>query len=249
MAAMMVGAWFIRRVPERKILPPEKSLYHRLRDAVAVPSVRSYVIFLGVRSIVGGLPAGFGIVMLKLRGMDDNMVLWMIPVAAVGHMVGLNLWAGIVDRHGSRPVITIATLAQALLGLSWLMLPYDHTMLIVWAVLFFVAAGFLDGAFMMGRTQAMMDAIPTHCQADGFTLGNISMAVFAAIGAYAGTLCFEPLTAAPDSIFGVDYRLVYLSGVQACLIGTWIASRRLTRYHRETPTSVLMGRVLEWVVG
>ena len=249
MVAMAVGSSYMRKVPERRLDPPKAGLFNRLVQAARVPSVRSFLVFLATRSVIGGLPAAYWVVMLKSRGLTDNFVIWMIPVAAAGHMAGLTLWANVVDRHGSRPVLTISIFGHAALGLAWLLMPLGLGPVIVWASAFFLAGGFLDGAFMMGRTQAIMDAIPPHCQADGFALGNVTMAVFAGLGAYVGTVAFEPLIAAPAMIAGIDQRLIYLAGVQMCLVGSWVASRRLTRYHRETPTSELMDRVLEWIVG
>ncbi len=248
-SAMVYGSWHIRRVPERRFTPPDAGVFTRLRRALRVPSVRHYVQFVSLRSLIGGLPAAYWVIMLKAHGLTDNFIIWMIPVVAVGHVVGLNLWANVVDRHGSRPALTISIFGYAAVGLAWLAMPSGLAPVIAWSVLFYLAVGFFDGAYMMGRTQAIMDAIPAHCQADAFTLNNVAMALFAALGAYIGTVALDPMTVAPGAIAGVDFRLIYLAGVQLCTMGVWLASRRLTHYHRETPTSVLMDRVLEWFVG
>jgi hypothetical protein len=248
-AGASFSAWFMRVVPERRIAVPRTGLFRRLLEAAKVPSVRSYTIFLSAHDFVIMLPYAFWVVMLKARGLPDNQIMWLVPVAALGHMAGLNLWARMVDKHGSRPVVSTTTIAEALLGLAWLFLPARGTPLLVWAVAFNLVWGLLDGGFLMGRTQAMMDAIPTFCQMDGFTLATLLAAVGGALGSLVGAVWFQWLTDAAPVFGGMDQRLVYLAGTQVCLIGVWLASRRLARYAHETPTSRLMGEVWRRLVG
>jgi hypothetical protein len=240
MLAMVLGARFMSGVPERAAANAAKGLLASLREAMAVPSVRRYVAFVVTRDFTIGLAWSFWVVLWKARGMPASHIVWLTVVAAVGNVIALRTWGKIADRYGSRPVLSSTLLAEAALGLGWFFMPTTGTSLLLWAVAFNLVWGFLQGGFLMGRTHAMMKAVPTACQVYGFTLISLASGLAAATGALGGGSIFEWLPRALPRLWGTDTRVVYFAAVHASFVGVWLMSRRLSGYEQQTPTRRLM---------
>jgi hypothetical protein len=73
--------------------------------------------------------------------------------------------------------VTLSVVGSAILGLGWLALPGESWALTIggvkiggvmaWAVAFYLLWGFVEGGILMGRTTAMLVAVPSVYQADG----------------------------------------------------------------------------------
>jgi hypothetical protein len=135
------------------------------------------------------------------------------------------------------------------LGLAWLLLPNAVTHaagtglfgqfaamwpLMLWAIAFYMLWGFFQGGFLMGRTQFLLDAVPTRYQADGFTMVNLAMAAGGGLGALVGGLGFNWLTVHKAVLLGFDGRVLYLAAGQLLLITLWRAKTQLTGHDEQT---------------
>ena len=253
LVAMVLGTLWMRNLPQRPVNAPDVGLGLRLRLAARSPAVRRYLLFLLVFMIVASMFASFAMVLLTAKdknpfpALPEGFVLSMIAVAAVGHMLSLRFWGHMVDRHGSRGANTLSLVGSGLLGLAWLLLPTEQTLLMTWAILFYLTWGFFEGGSLMGRTHAMLRAVPDVYQADCFTLMTLVGAIGGAIGACAGGWIFGFLTtytASADLPHFWDPRKFYLAIVQLGFLASWLLSRRLVGHANQTPTRDL---VSEWV--
>jgi len=242
--ATALGAWFLKGLPERPAPPPTAGIFSHLLDAARLAPVRSYVIFTFAYWLIVSLAAPFWVVMLKSYGLPDSQVVWLGAIAAVGNMSLLKGWGNLVDRHGPRSAITLTLVGGAVLGFAWLLAPAHKGLLLLWAVPFFLVYGFLEGGLLMGRTKAMLAAIPNSHQAYGFTLALLTASAGAMVGAFAGGAAFDRLTRSGLTGGPFDVRLVYLAAAQLALLGVWAMSMRLSGYEAQTPTRSVMRALL-----
>lgn len=252
LGAILIGTWFMRHIPERPSGVPRVGLGLRLRLAFRTRSVRAYLIYICAFCMVIAMLWPFWVVMLKSRGLPERFVMWMLALAAIGHVMGLKLWAWMVDRHGGRPSIALSVVGLGLLGLAWLTLPWGHNALIVWVIAYYLLFGFLDGGSLMGRTWAMMRAIPDVYQADGFTLVTIFGAIGGAVGALIGGAAFDKIDRLAKAGFFpsfIDGPAVYLCLVQLGLIGVYLLSRKLWGHEKQTPARHLLAQAWRGLVG
>jgi len=249
MVALAFGAWFLRQVPERATPPAAESLLGQFAAAWRVPSVRRYTAFVCVRDFTITLAWSFWVVLLKARGLPDNQVVWLTVVAAVGNVLFLRGWGRLADRHGSRPVLSFTLIAEAIIGLAWLLLPDEAGDVMWWALGYYFLWGFLQGGFLMGRTHAMIRAVPVACQACGFVLIDLASSAAAAVAALLAGGIFQWLTSHEVRWQGLDGRTLYFAAVQMSFLGVWLVSRRLSGYEQQTPTRQLMNLVWRRVMG
>ncbi len=237
--ALAAGGWMIRRVGQGSYQPPDVSLLLRLRLAGRSASIRRYLWFVLQHTFIIALAAPFWVVILKDRNMPSGYVVWLGTIAALGHLAGLRLWAWMVDTHGGRAVLTLSSLGTAALGGAWLLLPDGQTPMMVWGAAFFLLWGFLEGGILMGRTWTMMIAVPAVYQADGLTLGIISMAAGGSLGSLLGGAAFTYFESCPR-LLGHDATAVYLAAAQCLVVLTFVSSRRLRGHGDQTPTRQLL---------
>jgi hypothetical protein len=240
----LAAAYFMRQVPERLLTVRGNGLLFRMRLAMRVRSVRAYLRLVVQSFFTEGLIMPFFVVMIRARGLPDSYIVLMGAAAAVGHVIGLGLWARSVDTHGGRPALGLTLVGVAIQGLAWLAIPTVPSgatgllaiwKLLVWAMGFYLLWGFFRGGFLMGRTQFLLDAIPHRFQADGFTLISLAEAAGGALGAFLGGLIFNWLTVHPVSLAGIDGRALYLAAVQLAMVAVWPAKKGLTGHAEQTP--------------
>ena len=85
--------------------------------------MRAYAFFIMARTAVLSATFPLWVVALTDWGLPVSYFVWMTPVQAMGYMAGLHGWGRMVDRHGSRSVLTITLILQAAMAPAWLFLP------------------------------------------------------------------------------------------------------------------------------
>ena len=238
-ATLLTLPW-IRGIGERVGEQPDGGLARRLWQTLRYSAMRRYALYALVRAWLLAASQPFWIVVLTDRGMPAGIFVWMTAVGALGNVCGLHAWGRLVDRHGSRPLLTITLVAEAVLGLAWLGLPGGVLWSTAWAVGLYLAWGALEGGNQMGQSRAMMDAVPAGLQAEGFTLAMYVSALGGVCGGLAGGLVFLGLGA--YELSGWEPRLVYLAGVQLALLGLWGLSTLLAGYRDQTSVRALWRR-------
>jgi hypothetical protein len=247
MAAMSVAAWLLRIVPERPVIPQENGLLMRLGDALGVRSLRRFLAFISARTFVATLSTSFWVVLLTANGVPANAMVWFGAVAAFGNVCGLQRWGRLVDDHGSRAALAITILPQALIGLAFLAFPGRGPLLIWWAVSFYLVWGVFEGGYLMGQTRAMLDAVPTTIQAEGFALVSYASGLGGMAGGFLGGVLFQQATAHSQHVLGFDSRTLYLAGVHLCFLLAWLLSTRLSGHADQTPARRLVKKALQRV--
>jgi len=248
-AALLGGAWSIRRVPETPRAAPDAGLLLRLRLAARARTVRPYLRFIFLYMFLYGLITPFWVVMYKRYGLGDGEIVVMMSLVALGNVGSLLLWGRMVDAHGGRAALSLSLVLQGVMGLAWLGLPAGGSALLVWAGAYSLLWGFAESGCQMGRTSAMFRAVPAAYQADSFMLTMLASAAGGAAGAMIGGRVLAALTGAGAFVAGLDARLVVLAGAQVCILGAYLASRRLTGHAVETPARVVMVGLLRRVIG
>jgi hypothetical protein len=234
LATAMAAVWLLRHVPERQITVRQSALMVRLRLASRVPSVRAYLALIVQYSFTTALMAPFMVLMLRQRGFPNGAIVWMDAIAAIGNVAGLQMWARTVDRHGARPALSITVAGLSVLGLAWVLMPSGLALLATWGVTFYLLWGFLQGGFLMGRTPALLEAIPVRYQADGFALINLGVAAGGATGSFLGGAIFDWLTRNPVTLWGLDGRAIYMAAAQLLLLALWPVKTRLADHDKQT---------------
>lgn len=249
-AAMLAGAYFMLKIPERPDAAKEIGLFLRLRLAARARSIRPYLTFVGLYGMMLGLATPFWVVMLeKGRHLPVNYIVWIVAVAAVGNVVGLKTWGNLVDRHGGRALMGATLAAEAVLGLAWLFLPVGQAAMVVWGVCFYAIWGFLEGGCLMGRTAAMMKAVPAVYQADGFTLVTLAGGAGGSLGSLLGGFCFDWLIRHPRFLAPLEATTLYLALSQLGLLAAWLMRSRLAGHHQQTPARLLLAAGFRRLLG
>jgi hypothetical protein len=247
MASMAIAAWLLRGVPERPIAAQDAGLWNQLREALGVRSIRRFLAFISARTFVATLSTPFWVVLLTANGVPANAMVWFGAVAAFGNVCGLQRWGRLVDDHGSRAALAITILPQALIGLAFLAFPGRGPLLIWWAVSFYLVWGVFEGGYLMGQTRAMLDAVPTTIQAEGFALVSYASGLGGMAGGLLGGILFQRATGHSQHVLGFDSRTFYLAGVHLCFLLAWLLSTRLSGHADQTPARRLVKKALQRV--
>ncbi len=243
MAALGIGIWFLRPVPELPTKVSEQGLIHRFGLVLAEKPSRNFLIYSLLQAILTGLFFPFWVVKLNSQGLGSSYVVWLTSAIALGQVVFTRTWGRLTDDHGSRSVLTLSIIPQALLGLAWLVLPSGKNELLVWGVIFHLIYGFLVGGMLMGQTLAMMNAIPLKIQVDSFTFLQFVGAIGGAIGAFLGGSAFQFLSTSPIKIGPVDGQQLYLAVTQMGLLLMWVSTLFFKGRAEETPTRQLINSI------
>ena len=233
------AAWLMRGIAERPLPKPETGFWQRILAAGRRPSLRRYGLYAMVHSLLSAASMPFWVVVLTGRGMGAMYFVWMTSVAALGNLGGLLWWGRLVDAHGSRPVLTITLLAQALLGLAWLGLPSQPLWLLAWATPVYLMWGMLQGGIQMGENRAMVDAVSSTHQGEGFTLAIYASALGGGLGGLLGGFAFQWVNQLPPTAAGWEPTLLYLAALQLAMAGAWYLSTFLSGYEQQTSLRTL----------
>lgn len=225
------GALLTRGIAEQLQPPPTEGLLRRLRQVAAEPPMRAYALFIMARTAVLSATFPLWVVALTDWGLPVSYFVWMTPVQALGYMAGLHGWGRMVDRHGSRGMLTITLILQAALAPAWLFLPAGLPWITLWAGVVYFLWGALDGGHQMGQSRAMLDAVSTDYQAEGFAIAIYASALGGFVGGIGGGACFQWA----DALAGPRGPLFYLATAQLAFVATWLLSTRLAGYCEQTP--------------
>jgi len=224
-AAVALGAMFIRGAAECPLPVHTTNLPTRIVNLLRVPASRRFLLFLAVRTGILTAATPFWVVMLTERGMPASYLVWLTAIAAAGNIIGLHRWGRMVDKYGSRPVLTLTMLPESLLGAAWFFLPTAHWPLLAWAAGLYLLWGACESGFLMGYTRAMLDAIPREQQGEGFAIISYTAAIAGAVGGFLGGIGFQwTLSHGAGTAFSGPF---YLAGIQFLLVIAWVLSRRL----------------------
>jgi hypothetical protein len=223
--ALGAGATWIRDVVERQLPPSRGGLASRVGRTMAVPAIRRYCAYLGVRTFVYGASFPFWVVALTERGLPVSQFVWMTSVLAGGQIVSLWFWGQLVDRRGFRPVYTRAYAGFTALSAAWLWMPDGGAALLLWAVPVFLLSGILEAGSQMAQSRAMVDAVPDDLQVEGFAVVIYASALGGGLGGLLGGVAFQHVS--HSGALGLDGTVAYLAATQLAFALPWLLSRRL----------------------
>ena len=229
---MGVGAIIIRKIPEVKPVDSSIGVLRRLISALRVPSIRQFCFYVASQSFFRVLAQPFWIVLLSARGLPVAYIVWSRALLSLGQAIGLPAWARLSDRHGSKPVLSATLLPYAFMGIAWLFLPNALPALLVWAVVFFVICGTIQGGMHIADTRAMFQSIPKSKQLEGFVAVEYISATVGGIGGIIGGILFGAISGGKIPLATPT---TYLCLIQALTIISWFASTRF-EVHAEQPS-------------
>ncbi len=232
----LASAFFARGVAEKAQPAINEGLLPRLRQVVAEPPMRAYAFFIMARTAVLSATFPLWVVALTDWGLPVSYFVWMTPVQALGYMAGLQGWGRMVDRHGSRGVLTITLILQAAIAPAWLFLPSGLPWIALWASTIYFLWGALDGGHQMGQSRAMLDAVSKEYQAEGFAIAIYASALGGFVGGITGGTLFQWAPA----LAGAKGPLFYLTAAQLTFVATWLLSTRLAGYREQTSVRCLL---------
>jgi hypothetical protein len=220
---LLLAAWWIRSIPERPMPPTQISLWRRVRQVVAVPAIRQFCLYLGIRVFLHSASFPFWVIVLTERGMPVSQFVWMTSFLAVGQLATLWFWGQLVDRRGPRLALRLPLVSIVLLAAMWLWLPDGSWSLLIWAAILHLAWGALEAGLQMGQSRVMVDAVPDDLQGEGFAVVIYASAIGGALGGLFGGLAFEHV-----ATLGIDHA-DYMALLQVMTILPLFLCLRFTR--------------------
>ncbi len=230
------GAFLARGVAEKAQLVINEGLLPRLSQVITEPPMRAYAFFIMARTAVLSATFPLWVVALTDWGVPVSYFVWMTPVQALGYIAGLRGWGRMVDRHGSRSVLTITLILQAAMAPAWLFLPSGLPWIALWSSTIYFLWGALDGGHQMGQSRAMLDAVSKEYQAEGFAIAIYASALGGFVGGITGGSLFQWAPA----LAGARGPLFYLTAAQLTYVATWLLSKRLAGYREQTSVRCLL---------
>ncbi len=241
LVANLLIVLLVRRVSEAPRTHQQPGHVRRLMALAQLPAMRRYELFAACNGFVIAAILPFWVVALTRAGMGAIYFVWMTSVGALGYVLALHGWGRLVDTWGTRVPLTLALLAKATLGLMWLALPVEPTAVILWATVLFFLWGVLESGANLGQNRAMVDAVSSEFQAEGFALAITAAAIGGAAGGLMGGLAVQQLSDVDGARWAPLH--LYLCGGQLALIGVWFLSRFLNGY-RDEPTLAVAAKRL-----
>jgi hypothetical protein len=210
--ALLVGAVWIRRVSELPALPTKANLTTRMRQTFAVAAVAEYSRYQLLRAFFHSACFPFWVIALTERGLPVSQFVWMSSVLAGGQIVSLWFWGRVVDRRGYRPALLPCLAGLSVLSAAWFILPTGGLGILLWASVVYLLWGVLEAGVQMGQSRAMVDAVPTDLQAEGFAVIMFASALGGGAGGLLGGFLFS--AASSYSMGGLDGDILYLAIIQ-----------------------------------
>jgi len=133
-------------------------------------------------------------------------------VLAGGQIVSLWFWGRVVDRRGYRPALLPCLAGLSVLSAAWFILPTGGLGILLWASVVYLLWGVLEAGVQMGQSRAMVDAVPTDLQAEGFAVIMFASALGGGAGGLLGGFLFS--AASSYSMGGLDGDILYLAIIQ-----------------------------------
>lgn len=226
-AAMVSGCGCFAGMVEKPSRPRDSSIINGLWKALGREPVLRYSLFSAAYMLINTAYRPLWVVLLRDHGIPVNQLVWLGTFGSLAGFLGISRWGTAADRLGSRRVISLAMIPQALLGLAWLFLPAGGKGVFGWALFLFTANGFLVGGLGMGKTRALMQAVPASRQAEGFVAAGYCQALGGAAGGIIGALLFRWSSGLELPPAGPDPRHFFLAAAQLSLLFPWLLSRRL----------------------
>ena len=232
----LLSVWWALGIKEGPLAEQEEGAFGQLRSAIRTPAVAWLSIFMATYQLIYSATGSMWVVALRNQGVGAMAFVWMGSIAALGQMISLTWWGRLVDAYGPRSTLSTTLLLKAGLGLTWLFLPTEFTILHVWSALFYLAWGILDSGQNMGRTQAMMDAVTEENQVAGFNAIMYAGSLGGIVGGVGGGWVFGLVSESTITWSGYPISLVYLAGIQAATFVVYLLSRKLAGYTDQTST-------------
>jgi hypothetical protein len=224
---LLTSAWWVSHVPERPVEESPHSIFRQMRETLAVRSVRRLLVFTGAHFFVRSLIGPFAVAFYKARGVPPNVLVWLASAVALSDLAGLKTWGRLVDSRGARPALDWSYLGYIAGGVAWVALFAAGVPVIIAAFALSLFGGVLQSVNMMGRTRAVMDAVPLSCQTEAFPLLQCTMGVCGAMGGLLGGLCVGWLMERAFRPAGLDGVVLYFAMVELAGFLVWKMSRRL----------------------
>ena len=97
----------------------------------------------------------------------------------------------------------------------------------------------LQCGIQMGENRAMVDAISSTHQGEGFTLAIYASALGGGLGGLLGGFAFQWVNQLPPTAAGWEPTLLYLAVLQLAMAGAWYLSTFLSGYEQQTSLRTL----------
>ena len=232
----LMGAYWSLGVREGKPASQTQGAFGQLSRAFRLPRVAWLAAFMSTYQLLYAAAGSMWVVALSNHGLGAMAFVWMGSLAALGQVISLSTWGRLVDVHGPRSTLSLTLLSKAAIGLAWLTLPTESTPLHIWAGLFYLAWGVLDGGQNLARSRAMMDAVPNDNQVAGFNAIMYAGSLGGIVGGVGGGWAFGYLVDTDAYWQGYPAELVYLTSLQVLLVISYFLTRKLTGYNENQST-------------
>ncbi len=236
-AASVLGArwaWWVSEGPPLR--QAEGGVVRRLLRAYRLPPVRWLSLLMFLHRGITAATYPLFVVVLTRHGMSAMIFVWLTSAAAFGQVTSLTAWGRWVDRHGSRPTLSLALCIQASIAAAWIWLPaepgpwqliWGFSFYIIWGFSFYIIWGIMEGGMNLGRTRAMMVAVSGDHQVEGFNAIMYASAVGGMIGGIGGGVLLDWLGERSTPGLGLPADQTYLLAAQAGMFVVYWVSRRL----------------------
>lgn len=231
--AGVASLWFLRRIPESET--PEQirtsSTPVPWAEIASYPPFRKLLWMNVAWSLaIGGLTT-FAIVFLKVVVlMPENEILYLNSITCIGGLGSLWLFGARLDRLGSKPVLTTASLGFLLLSAVWALVAGKMLQAqLVLILVLMLLTGIAQAAMNMANTRLAMAVVPPMGRSHFFALYSVVTNVVLGVSPILWGLFIDAFLSLDTNLRGINvnrYTLFFIATALAFAV-TAILCRRL----------------------
>lgn len=212
----LIGLMILSRIPApAPIAPNGGSFSQLLRRPLQDPDFRSLVAFYGIWNLGVHIAQPFlAVYMLQRIGLSFGYVSALTTFSSILGLLTSNYWTRLCVEFGTKPVIFVATLADALIIVMWLFVtPQYHGLLVL-----LHCAGVFSAPLAMGPNNLLLRLTPQGNGAFYMAVFNSAIGAVTAVAAVSGGLLATVLDGWSLSLGGIDFGALRLIFVISALI-------------------------------
>lgn len=212
----LIGLIILSRIPApAPIVPNGGSFSQLLRRPFQDADFRSLVAFYSVWNLGVHIAQPFlAVYMLQRIGLSFGYVSALTTFSSILGLLTSNFWTRLCVEFGTKPVIFVATLADALVLFGWLFVtPQYHGLLVL-----LHCAGVVSAPLAMGPNNLLLRLTPTGNGAFYMAVFNSVIGAVTAMAAVSGGLLATVLDGWSLSLAGIDFGALRLIFVISALI-------------------------------
>lgn len=184
MGCGLVGAWILGKIPEPELIDHQpEPFWTSIRQPLEHPNFRRLLTFYAAWNLANHLATPFfAVYMLQILKLPFWAVTLLATVSSVSGLLMNGFWTKLKQNFGIRPVVLLATLGDAFIPLSWLLVGPET----LWLIVPIHCFGIFSAPIAMGPNNLLLKIAPDRNASSYLALFNALTGPVTAIGAILG---------------------------------------------------------------